>query len=179
MSDETMDPHGLIALFDEPGVLLEAVRAAREAGYRRMDAFSPHPVDGLAEALGARGNRVGVVALLCAVAGGTGAWLLQSLSAYDFPFNTGGEPIYSWPAFVIIAFEMTMLGAVLGAVVTMLVLNGLPRPYHPLFDADIFERAAVDGYLLCIEAEDPRFDAAETGRFLRGQGATTVVEVPT
>lgn len=177
MSEDTAETYGIVALFDDSESLLTATRAAREAGYRRMDAFSPHPVDGLAEALGERGNRVALVALVCAIAGGLGAWLLQSVSVYDYPFNTGGEGIYSWPAFVIIAFEMTMLGAVLGAVVSMLVMNGLPRPYHPLFNARIFDRASLDGYLLCIQADDPRFDAADTTAFLNGQGASTVSEV--
>ena len=127
--------YGLMAEFDSPADLLDAARRAYEEGYRRMDAYTPFPVDGLAEALGFRRTRLPLVVLFGGIAGGLGGYCLQYwISAIDYPLNVGGRPLHSWPAFIPVTFELTILVAALAAVLGMLALNGLPMPYHPVFN---------------------------------------------
>lgn len=170
--------YGVMAEFDDPGGLLDAARRAYEAGYRRMDAYSPFPVHGLAEAIGFRRTHLPLLVLVGGIAGGVVGYYLQywiSVSAY--PLNIGGRPLHSWPAFIPVTFELIILGAALAAVLGMLALNGLPMPYHPVFNVPAFELATRNRFFLCIEATDPKFDAAETRRFLESLKPHGVFEV--
>jgi hypothetical protein len=170
--------YGLVAEFTTPDDLLEATRRARQAGYRHMEAYTPFPVEGLAEDLGFHRTSLPLVVLLGGLAGGIGGYFLQYwINVIDYPLNVGGRPWHSWPAFVPVTFELSILGAALAAVLGMLALNGLPMPYHPLFNVPRFELASRDGFFLCIEVRDPKFDHAETRRFLEGLAAREVAEV--
>lgn len=172
--------HGLTGFFATGEELVEATRQAYEAGYRRMDAYSPVPVDGLAEAMGRRGTAMPLIVLLGGITGGFTGWFMQWFSAtIDYPFNIGGRPFNSWPMFIPIIFELTVLFAAVSGVLGMLFLNGLPRLHHPIFAAQGIERATTDRFYLCIEAADPRWDREGTRRFLEGAlKAENVVEVP-
>lgn len=170
--------YGLLARFPDAPRLLAASRDLRDCGLTRLDAYTPQPVAGLPEALGIDDRRVPVIALICAVLAGAGTLALQVYASIDFPFNIGGRPVLSWPAFVIVTFAMSMVGATLGALFSMLLLNGLPRPYHPLFNVDEFDDASRHGFFLCLEAADPRFDAGRLRERLRQHGATRIWEVP-
>jgi hypothetical protein len=179
MIPTTLPPYGLVAEFENAGGLLRAAAGARDAGYKRMDAYSPFPVEGLTEALGQHTTRLPLVVLIGGLLGGVGGYLLQYWSmAVNYPLNVGGRPFHSWPLFIPVTFECTVLGAALAAVVGMLALNGLPMPYHPLFNVERFALATRDRFFLCIRAVDPKFDLAETRRFLEGLGPREVTEVP-
>jgi hypothetical protein len=170
--------YGVLAEFDTPDALLAATRRAYETGYRQMDAYTPFPVEGLAEALGFHRTRLPLIVLLGGIVGGVGGYLMQYwIAAIDYPLNIGGRPLNSWPAFIPVTFELTILGAAIAAVLGMLVLNGLPMPYHPLFNVPRFELATRNGFFLCIEALDPQFDRDETRRFLEGVKAREVYDV--
>ena len=169
---------GLLAEFSDVQTLVAAARSVRDAGYRRTDAFSPFPIEELTEALGIRRTRLPWLVLVGGVLGGIGGYALQVWSATSaYPLNVGGRPLHSWPAFVPVTFELTILIAALSAVLGMLALNGLPRPHHPLFGVPRFEHATRDRFYLCIEAADPRFDRDQTRAFLAGL-SPTVDEVP-
>lgn len=170
--------YGLLAEFDGPQRLQAAVERARDAGYRAMDAYTPFPVEGVAEALGARGRLLPPVALAGGLAGMAGGYFLQYYaSVVAYPLDVGGRPFHSWPAFVPITFELTILGAALATVLGMLALNGLPMPYHPLFNVPEFELASRSRFFLCIEARDARFDPTETRRFLESLAPRRVFDV--
>ncbi|MGO9640808.1 MAG: DUF3341 domain-containing protein [Candidatus Acidiferrales bacterium] len=170
--------YGLLAEFKQPEQLVAAARQARAAGYRSMEAYTPFPVEGLAETLGRRSTMVPLLTLLGGIAGGTGGYLLQYWAAkIAYPINVGGRPFNSWPSFIPITFEMTILGAALSAVLGMLALNGLPMPYHPLFNEPRFALASRDRFFLCIESRDPRFDRAQTREYLESLGPQAVMEV--
>jgi len=159
--------YGLLAEFRNPEELVAATDRARREGYRRMDAFTPFPVEGLAKALDARDASVPLVALIGGLLGGGGAYLLRYyLSAVDFPLNVGGRPLHSAPSFIVVTFELTILGAALFAVLGMLALNRLPMPHHPVFNVPRFALASRDRFFLCIEATDEAFDATRTRQFL-------------
>ena len=171
--------HGLMAEFDSPGAILAAAGAAREAGYTRCDAYSPFPVEGLDGALGVRPTRLPLLVLIGGACGCVGGFFMQYYAAViAYPLNIGGRPLNSWPSFIPITFELTILCAGLTAVVGMLALNGLPKPYHPVFNVPAFERATQDGFFLCIEATDPKFDDAATRQFLERLGPKGVHVVP-
>lgn len=170
--------HGLLARFPDADRLIAASRDLRECGLSRLDAYTPHPVAGLPEALGVRDRRVPLTALICAVLAGAGTLALQIYASLDYPFNVGGKPVVSWPAYMIVTFAMSMVGATLGALFSMLLLNGFPRPYHPLFNVAEFDAASRDGFFLCVEAADPRFDAERLNQRLKQHGADRVWEVP-
>jgi hypothetical protein len=171
--------YGLLAEFDDAETLVSAARRFTELGFRRVDAHTPFPVEGLAEALGQRRTHIPLVVLIGGILGGSSGYLLQwwaSVKAY--PLNIGGRPLNSWPAFIPITFELTILVAALFAVAGMLALNGLPQPHHPLFSVDAFRRASSHGYFLSIKADDPQFAERETRQLLEELGAREVWLVP-
>lgn len=172
--------YGLMAEFSEPEALLRAAERTNEAGYRRFDAYAPWPVEGLAEAVGLPRNRVALLTLLGGMAGGlTGFGMQWFAAASDYPIDVAGRPFFSWPAFVPITFELTVLFGGLTAAFGMLALNGLPRLHHPVFYLPAFARASKDRFFLCIEAQDKKFALEETRAFLAAQsGALSVAEVP-
>jgi Protein of unknown function (DUF3341) len=170
--------HGIMAEFAEPEQLLNATRAAYQAGYRNMDAYSPYAVRGVAEALGFVRTRVPLIVLIGGIGGAITAYGMQWYSAaIDYPLNVGGRPLHSWPAFIPITFELTVLFAAIAGLAGMLWLNGLPKPYHPVFNAPHFKLASQTRFFLCVEARDPNFRADEVRTFLQNQSALSVVEV--
>jgi len=170
--------HGLLAEFADPHDLLDAARKAYAAGYRRMDAFSPVPIHGLADAIGFRRNFVAPIVLLGGIIGGLlGFGYCYWVSVIEYPLNVGGRPDYSWPSFIPITFESAVLLAALSAVVGMIALNGLPRPHHPVFNVSSFEGATRDRFFLAIEAADPLYDSDKTREFLEGLQSVEVTEV--
>ncbi len=172
------EPHGLMAEFDTPEAVLAASQRAYDAGYRRMDAFTPIPIEGLSEAIGVRFNPMSAIVFVGGLLAGIGGFALcYYASAIDYPLNIGGRPLNSWPAFFPITFECTVLGAALSAVVGMFLVNGLPQPYHPVFNVPQFDRASTDRFFLVIQADDPRYDAVETRKFLESLRAESVAEV--
>lgn len=171
--------YGILARFDEPQQLLTAARQATLAGYRRVDAYSPLPIQGLAEALEFHRTGIARVILIAGLFGAVFGFALQWwISVVAYPLNVGGRPLNSWPSFIPVTFELTILFAALGGVLGMLGLNGLPRPHHPLFAIESFARATQDAFFLAIEAEDPQFDRDETRRFLEQLQPREVIDVP-
>lgn len=171
--------YGLLAEFHAPAELVAAARRVHEEGYRRVDAYTPYPMEEVIDALHLHHSHVPKIVLGGGILGLLGGWGLQYwTSVIEYPLNVGGRPFNAWPAFVIPAFETTVLLSALAAVVGMLALNGLPRPYHPLFNAPSFATASRDRFFLCIEAADERYDASRTGELLRSLGAAEVQEVP-
>jgi Protein of unknown function (DUF3341) len=175
-------PHlyGLLGEFDSPKQLMDAAKKVREAGYRRIDAFVPFPVEGLSQALGLgrKHDLVPVLALAGGFAGGlTGFFFQLWANVSSYPMDIAGRPLNSWPAFIPITFELTILGASLSAVFGMLALNKLPQPHHPLFNVERFKRASNDKFFLCIESHDRKFHLEETARFLQSINAQHVTEV--
>lgn len=170
--------YGLMAEFETANHLLEAVKRARKENYHKIEAYSPFPVEGLSEALGFRSNWIAPITLLGGIIGGIGGYFLQYYSAViDFPFNTGGRPYHSWPVFVIPAFELTILCASLAAFFSMLLLNGLPKLYHPVFNAKDFDLATRNRFFLCILASDPLFDDFRTRQILEELNPIHICEV--
>ena len=169
---------GLLAEFETPEELVSAAARAREAGYRRMDAYTPFPIHGLSDAMGFRPTKLPLVVLAGGLLGCVTALGMMWYSAtIHYPLNVGGRPFASWPAFIPITFELTVLFASLSAVFGMLGMNGLPMPYHPVFNAPRFAFASRDRFFLCIEARDPMYGSASTRAFLSGLGAREIVEV--
>lgn len=170
--------YGLMAEFENPQALLAACRAAYEEGYRRMDAYSPFPIEEVAEAIGVRENRLPLVVFCGGVAGAVAGLALQGwVSAVAYPLNVGGRPFLSWPSFIPVTFECAILFASIAAVLGMLALNGLPMPYHPVFNVPRFALATRNRFFLCIEAKDPRFDRGKTREFLERLAPQRVYEV--
>ena len=170
--------YGLLAEFGEVSELVDAVRATREAGFREIDAFTPFPIEEVSEALGEHENRLPFLVLIGGVLGGIFGYVLQYWTAVvDYPLNVGGRPLHSWPSFLPITFECTVLGAALACVLGMLALNGLPTPYHPLFNVPRFALSSRDRFFLCIQALDPQFDRVRTRRFLEGLAPRSIDEV--
>ena len=175
---KTQTIYGLMAEFSTPEELLEAAHHTYSAGYRRMDAFAPFPVEGLAEAVGFHARRVPLLALLGGIFGGCGGFFLQYYAAaISYPINVGGRPWNSWPAFIPVTFELTVLCAALATVFGMLVLDGLPTPYHPVFNVPRFALASRDRFFLCVKARDPNFDLEKTRQFLETLLAREVSEI--
>ena len=170
--------YGLMAEFEEHEELLAATRRAYADGYRRMDAYSPFPVEGLAEALGHEDSAIPLFTLAGGVIGGLGAYFMEWIAmAKLYPLNVGGRPLNSWPNFIPVTFELTVLIASASAFLGVFILNRLPQPNHPVFNVPEFERASIDRFFLCIEAEDPKFSVTDTRRFLEGLKACKVMEV--
>ena len=172
--------YGLLAEFPQPENLLAAAEAAHDAGFRRMDAYTPFPVHGLSEAIGLRQTRLPMIVLIGGIVGACLGFGMQYwYEVYHYPMNIGGRPHNSWPSFIVITFEMTILCAALSAVLGMLALNGLPQPYHPLFNVPSFELASRSHFFLCIEARDPKFDLDDTRVFLERLRPMSIYVVPT
>ncbi len=170
--------YGVMAEFDSPTALVAATREARRQGSRKMEAYSPFPIEELNHVLDLRANRVSQIVLAGGVAGLlTGLGLQYYVAVIDYPINVGGRPLASWPAFIPVTFELTILLASLAAVIGMLALNGLPQPYHPVFNAPRFALASQNRFFLCIEAVDPLFDRDRTSAFLQSANAKGVSEV--
>lgn len=171
--------YGLLAEFDTPGELVIAAKSAYDSGWRRLDCYTPYPVEEAAEAIGFHTNRVPLVTLIGGLMGLTAMFLLETwISTLAYPLNIAGRPLYSWPAFIVPAYEWTILFAGLSAAFGMLAMNGLPSPYHPLFNAPNFRNGATtDKFFLCLEAEDPKFSLEDAKTFLEGFKPVSVVEV--
>jgi hypothetical protein len=169
--------YGLAAEFETDAQLMRAAEQAYAQGYRKMDGFTPFPIAGLAKALG-KSNRIPLLVLIAGVLGGCSAYFMEWFaSVISYPINVGGRPLHSWPAFIPITFELTVLGAALTAFFFSLGLSGLPQPYHPMFNLAEFERASQDRFFLCIEADDTLFDERETRAFLESLEPLMVAEV--
>lgn len=179
MPTKTSTLYGLLAEFDREDQVVDATRRIYEAGYRRIDAYAPFPVHGLAEAMGRKRTWVPTVVLAGGVMGGIGGFFMQWYSAVvDYPINVGGRPMNSWPAFIPIVFELTVLGAALAAVFGMLAMNGLPQPYHPVFHVRNFELASRSRFFLLVTSRDPKFDLEQTRRDLEAVNPRAIHEVP-
>jgi hypothetical protein len=171
--------YGLMAEFDSPQELVEAAHKTHDAGYKKIDAFSPFPVEGLADAIGFRKNMVPFVVLVGGILGGLSGYLLQYyVAVITYPVNIGGRPYHSWPSFIIVTFEMTILFAGLSAAFGMLALNGLPMPYHPVFNVAEFTKASENKFFLIVFSSDPKYDGARTREFLKGLAPRAISEVP-
>ena len=179
MRQSTRPPtYGLMAEFDDPNGVVAAARSAYEEGYRKIDAYSPYPIEALSEAIGVHSTKMPLIVLIGGIVGCLAGFLMQYWThVIDYPINVGGKPLFSWPAFVPITFETTVLGAALAAVFGMLALNGLPEPYHPVFNTPNFALASRDRFFLLVEATDPKFDREKTRLFLQGLGAREVSDV--
>ena len=170
--------YGLMAEFDNPTALVNAARTAREKGYRKLDAYSPFPIEELSDALHLHKNKLPLIVLIGGILGGLSGYLLQYyVTVIYFPINIAGRPLHSWPAYIIITFELTILFAALSAVFGLLALCGLPMPYHPAFNVPRFALASRNRFFLCIESGDPLFDHDKTSEFLETLGPREVSEV--
>jgi len=170
--------HGLLAEFDTPRQLVDATKRAYAAGYRRMDTFSPFPIEEAWEAIGHHDRRLSLIVLCGGIAGLlTGFSLEEWVHNIAYPANIAGKPLNSWPQFIPVIFELTILFAAIAGVIGMIVLNGLPQPYHPAFNVERFEHASRDKFFLLVESEDPQFDRQTTADFLKGLNASEVSEV--
>ena len=171
--------YGLLAEFDSATDLVAATRAAYRAGYRKMDAYSPFPIEEASEAVGFHKSRVPLIVLLGGILGGSSGYALQYwINCISYPLNIGGKPYQSWPAFIVPTFELTILFAGLCGVFGMFALNGLPMPHHPLFNSDRFAMVTRDKFFLCVEAADPHFDMDGTWRFMESLQPASISEVP-
>ena len=177
MSDASV--YGLMAEFDSPQELLTAAHKTNAAGYKKIDAFSPFPVEGLDEAIGFHKDSVALVTLIGGLIGGLSGYLLQYyVSVITYPLNVGGRPYHSWPSFIIVTFELTILFGGVSAAIGMLALNGLPMPYHPVFNVSEFAKASDSKFFLLVESSDPKYDTARTREFLKGLAPRAISEVP-
>jgi hypothetical protein len=174
------DPiYGIMAEFDSAQRLVDAARQTHQAGYQKIDAYSPFPIEGLAEEIGFTHDEVPLVVLIGALIGGISGYLMQYwCDAVSYPINVGGRPYHSWPAFIVITFEMTILFGGISALFGMLALNGLPMPYHPVFNVPRFALASKDRFFLIVFSSDRKYDPTDTRKFLESLDPRSVSEVP-
>lgn len=179
MDNQTTKYFGLLAKFPDPETLVSAARRATDAGYRELDAYSPFPVEELSDALRLRSSKLPYAVLGGGITGGLVGFLMQVFATViDYPMNIGGKPLLSWPAYIPIAFELTILLAAFGGIIGLFVVTRFPQPYHPVFNVEDFQQhGSQDGFYLGIEARDPKFDLAVTRKFLEDQGAILVSEI--
>lgn len=179
MADNPRNLYGLVARFDHQEDLVQAVDRAYQEGFRKFDAYTPYPVEELSRAMRLKPSLLPYVMLAGGVVGGVGGFLMQSFATViDYPLNIGGRPFFSWPAYIPITFEMTILMAALGGILGLFVFTRLPQPYHPVFNfEDFLQHGSQDGFYLGIEASDPQFDLERTRRFLQGLGPVQVAEI--
>jgi len=181
MSTATVQPeglYGLMAEFDDPSALVGAAKRTYAAGYRQIDTFSPYPIEEAWEAIGQKDRRLSLIVLTGGIVGLLSGLALQEwVHTIAYPINSGGKPLNSWPQFIPVTFELTILFAALSGVIGMILLNGLPMPYHPVFNVARFEHASRDKFFLLIEATDPKFDRTHTRDFLKGLNASEVSDV--
>ena len=179
MTNETNKLYGLLAKFDTQEQLVAATNRTYEAGYRRFDAYSPYPIEGLGHAMGLRASPIPLIILGGAVAGGLLGFLMQTFATvYDYPYNIGGRPAFSWPLYIPIAFETTILFGALAGVLALFFFTRFPQPYHPVFRSEDFQaHASQDAFYLGIEASDPKFDLERTRSFLQEMGSIQVSEL--
>lgn len=171
--------YGMMAEFDSAQALLNAARQTHGAGYKKIDAYSPFPIEELAEAIGFHKNGVPLVTLIGGIIGGLTGFLLQYwVAVINYPVNIAGRPLNSWPSFIIITFELTILFGGISAVFGMLALNGLPMPYHPVFNVDRFALASKDRFFLIVFSSDAKYDPSATRRFLESLEPRSISEVP-
>jgi hypothetical protein len=171
--------YGLMAEFDSAQELVAAAHKTHAAGYQKIDAYSPFPIEGLADAIGFHKNSVAFLVLVGGIIGGLSGYALQYwVSTIAYPVNIGGRPDHSWPSFIIVTFELTILFAGLAAAFGMLALNGLPQPYHPVFNVAAFTKASDNKFFLVVFSTDPKYDGARTREFLKGLAPRAVSEVP-
>jgi hypothetical protein len=167
-----------MAEFDNPTDLVEAARSTYDAGYRRINGYSPFPIEELSDAIGFHKSRLPLIVLIGGILGGLAGYsMMYYMEVIDYPINVGGRPFHSWPSFIPITFETTVLGAALACIFGMLALNKLPQPYHPVFNAPRFALATRDRFFLVIEADDPKFDHDEVERFMQSLSPKEVVDV--
>lgn len=171
--------YGILARFPDPETLVRAVRKVADAGYRQMDAYSPFPVEGLADAMRLKSSKLPYAVLGGGIIGGLVGFLMQYYAmAIALPINVGGKPLDSWLSYIPITFELTVLLAAFGGVLGLFVVTGFPQPYHPVFNSQDFQKhGSQDGFYLGIEARDPKFDLAETSKFLEGLGAILITQI--
>ena len=175
---EKIPIYGLMAEFHSPETLVDAARRASEEGFRRMDAYTPFPIEGLSDAIGVQRSQMPLIVLIGGLIGCIGGFFLQYwVAVLYYPINVGGRPLNSWPSFIPVTFELTILIAALSAFFGVLALNGLPMPYHPVFNVPQFELASRNRFFLCIEAADAKFDRDSTWEFLQAMSPEGVYAV--
>src|SRR3984957_14859798 len=171
--------YGLMAEFETPGTIIAAANKTYAAGYKKIDAYSPFPIEELAEAIGFHRNGVAPVVLVGGILGCLTGYLMQWwISTVSYPVNVGGRPLHSWPSFMVVTFELTILFSVLSATFGMPALNGLPMPYHPVFNVPRFEFATKDKFFLIVFSTDPKYSPSDTRRFLETLEPRSISEVP-
>lgn len=170
--------YGVMAEFEDPTSLVNAAHTAYRNGFRKLDAYTPFPIEELSEVLHLHKNKLPLIVLIGGILGGLTGYLLQYyVTVIYFPINIAGRPLHSWPSYIVITFELTILFAAISCVMGLLSLCGLPMPYHPVFNVPRFSAATRDRFFLCIEATDPLFDVEKTSKFLEGMEAKEVSEV--
>lgn len=174
----TSGTYGVMAEFENAQAVVDAARATTAQGYTKVEAYTPVPIEELNSILHVRRTRLPLATLIGGLTGMAAGFGLQYwVSVIEYPINIGGRPYASWPAFVVPSYELTILFSALTATLFMIIANGLPQPYHPVFNVPRFSAASRDRFFLCIESRDPRFDVEETTRFLEGLGVEEVFEV--